>query len=263
MLLFIDESYQKIDDVYHLALGGIMIPAERYRQLMACLYQLKERYFISDREIDRFDPEALKMARRVGIVVSGEKGLGELKAKMLLGPRVLQYHQRTGKAQAVLLVAELLTEVESLGAVTVGTVSVVDDIEAVLRPPRRLLPRQFAFLLERANEYVTVRHPNRIVIPVFDEVHLANDHTVVGGVADFMFRTEKGQNMRNLLPTPFFVNSALTAGVQVADIVVSLMRHTLGDEESRSPWQPLIDKVYNMAGRYEDGKIQTIYRVYE
>lgn len=263
MLLFVDESYQQVERTTHLAIGGVLVSADRYRQLMACVYQLKQRYFISNLAVDCGDPDALRTARQRGVLVDGEVTQAELKANKLLGPRVARHYAATGSAIGFELVQELLGSLHDLDARVFGTLSEVHDVQAVLRPRADLLPRQLAFLLERANDYAAGRGDQRVICTVFDSVHLGQDHGIEAGVSNFMFRTSKGQQMRQIVPQPFFVNSMLTPGLQVADIVSYLLRLAMAEEHARLPWQLLIDQVYRLAVRREDGKVHSIYRIYD
>jgi hypothetical protein len=261
MVLFLDESYEKVDQCYHLAVGGVMIPAHRYRHLLACAHRLKaERFF--DGALAQSDRAAFDALRRTRVPVQGNPLEAEFKATKLLSPGAARHHVTVGPAPGFVVVAELLDELAGLEAVTFGTLSEVADVQVALHPIDGSLPRQYRFLLERANGYVERKHPGRVATVVLDTVHLGSDLSLVRRTSDFLFRAEKGRSMRNILPAPLCVDSASAVGVQIADLVVSLLRRAMAPAVARAPWQALIDKVYRMASRQEDGKIYSIYRIY-
>lgn len=261
MLLFLDESYQATNTGHRLVVGGLLIPAGQYRALMALVHALKQEWFVSDEGVDTTDQAAVLSARRGKILVKGEIDLAELHGRNLLAEKAVRYHQTTGAGQGWLLCERLLEECFALGALPFAVLSEPEKPEAILHP-EGWLPREYAFILERVDRYVDLYLRERMITVGVDTIHRGRDSRLVREMANFLFRTKKGKAMRHVVPAPFCVDSATSAGIQVADVISYLLLRSMGSAEERRPWQPLIDRIRDAAVRDEAGRLYSLYRIH-
>jgi len=85
------------------------------------------------------------------------------------------------------------------------------------------LPMQFRHLLYRINRLLVLEENDRLGAIFFD-----GDGTQYNNLAvrfsNWLYRSRGGQSLTNLVDSPFFVNSRYTAGIQIADMVASVIR---------------------------------------
>ena len=261
MLVFVDESYYRIEDEYYLAIAGYGVREEQYRPLAAAIHQAKLEYFISDSDVDFAAPGAKEETRKRKVIVSGDVETAELRAKKLLTPRMLQWQREGGNAPGYSLVKRVLGAAAEQGVVTFGTLSVVSDVVAV-QAPVGVLSRQYAFLLERIQEYVAAELPGGSAVLILDTVGDGSDLCLNRAVSDFLFRSVKGKRFRQIVPTPFCVVSQNTPGAQLADIIAHCMVQAILPVEQRKGLDELTRLVYDLAHRDERGRLRSIYRIW-
>jgi len=82
------------------------------------------------------------------------------------------------------------------------------------------LPNQFRYLLQRCD--LLAQETNEMVIILFD------GDCRFGGLSlkfnSFLYRSDEGQLMRTIADAPFFVDSRVTAGIQIADMAAGVIR---------------------------------------
>ena len=92
-------------------------------------------------------------------------------------------------------------------------------------PPtaKDFLPMQFRHQLYRVNRYLELNRPDDLAAVMFD-----GDGSQFGGLAirfsNWLYRTIGGQSLTHLADSPFFVDSKVTPGIQLADMVTSVIR---------------------------------------
>lgn len=96
------------------------------------------------------------------------------------------------------------------------------------------LQPQFKWLLERISLFMEHEHPDEFAICVFDGQTPTQNRRFSDSFTNFMARTAIGQAMDRIVPTPFFVDSALTPGIQVADLFAYVTRLNEEKELHRS-----------------------------
>jgi hypothetical protein len=260
MLVFIDESYsQDAEGRTCHALAGFGIPEARYRSLLASLHKIKERHFSSADSMTSLEIAELRKSK---IACSGEPRDAELKATKLLTRKAAEYHLKTGKAQSILLVEELLDNVFSLNGVVFGVLSHPDKI-ADIQNPATLLPIQYQVLLERVDLWLRESHADDHAILIFDSIDLQTSRLLNRCVGDFLFRHVGGQRMLNVVPTPFWVDSSSTPGSQVADIIAHVLMNSMFSSADRKPLESAWRRVAQMEFRGRDGRTRGIRRLKE
>lgn len=123
------------------------------------------------------------------------------------------------------------------------------------RPPTSIhLRKDYAYLFERFYYLLEDRDPTAAGIVVFDELERSASHLLVGQMDRYFKRTRKGrQRAGQIIPEPFFVQSDLTTGIQLADLVAYLISWGFRTGEMSRPRRveldPYVDRVCAMRHR--------------
>lgn len=82
---------------------------------------------------------------------------------------------------------------------------------------------QFRHQLYRVNRYLELHHADELAAIMFD-----GDGSQFSGLAirfsNWLYRTVGGQSLKHLADSPFFVDSKVTPGIQLSDMVASVVR---------------------------------------
>jgi hypothetical protein len=86
------------------------------------------------------------------------------------------------------------------------------------------LPNQYRYLLQRINQHANGQNTKAILL--FD----GEGPTLLGGTLpkrfeSFLYRSLEGQSFSSICEAPFFVDSQITQGIQIADMTASVIRH--------------------------------------
>lgn len=89
-------------------------------------------------------------------------------------------------------------------------------------PQSPMLPSQFRFLLERIN--LLAEDTSTMATVLFD----GDGKSQYGGLAvkfsNYLHRSLEGQSLTHITDAPFFVDSSITSGIQIADMAASVVR---------------------------------------
>jgi hypothetical protein len=198
MVFFIDESGHPHpnDPVPCPVLAAVGVPASHSRMLMGTLFRLK-RDILGITEVSHSDDR--------------------FKAKAVLNEHT---HRRVpAKWQ---FVEELVNAAVNLPVVAFFIVMERPPVPQAFGAGR--LPCYVQFLLERINQYMLDHRPDSVAPVVFDSRSTGSDAVLTGAISNFLYRHAKGRLWRNVLETPFFVSSALTPGIQIADYFAAVVR---------------------------------------
>jgi len=86
------------------------------------------------------------------------------------------------------------------------------------------LNTQHRWLLERIDRFMEREHPDQMAIPIFDGQDPTNNERFSDCFSNFMARTRIGRSMQHIVPSPLFVDSSLTPGIQIADVFAYVTR---------------------------------------
>lgn len=78
--------------------------------------------------------------------------------------------------------------------------------------------RLYTYLMERVNTYVCQYHSDRRAIFLFDAKDDKSNERLARRFTNFLYKTKIGWEFTHILDTPFFVNSKMTPGIQIADL---------------------------------------------
>ncbi|MDQ7785712.1 MAG: DUF3800 domain-containing protein, partial [Desulfomonilaceae bacterium] len=81
------------------------------------------------------------------------------------------------------------------------------------------LPNLYRQILRRVNSYVADKHPGKIASLVFDAIDDSTNHWIARQIYNYFYLHRWGQGSNNLLFHPFFADSKISAGLELADIL--------------------------------------------
>jgi hypothetical protein len=109
------------------------------------------------------------------------------------------------------------------------------------------LPNQYRYLLQRIHQYATDQ--NNLVTLLFD----GDGPTLLGGTLPqrfeaFLYRSIEGQSFTSLCDAPFYVDSRITQGIQLTDLIASVVR--IYQEHNLNQGIPAGDRFLSAISRY-------------
>ncbi len=87
-----------------------------------------------------------------------------------------------------------------------------------------VLQTHIRWLLNRVDRHMEQSDPNGFAIPIFDGQDPQSNRTFANAFASFMAKSIAGRAMQHIVPSPLFVDSALTPGIQIADLCAYVLR---------------------------------------
>lgn len=130
--------------------------------------------------------------------------------------------------------------------------AVTRDGEIRLVSDSNYLPELYRSILWRINTYMKKTVPAEKALMFFDARDEKANRKVAQSFTNFMYRHRWGHAYRNVIETPFFVDSIVTPGVQIADIVAYCVNERQFDD--RQDIIPLYEKFENFTETLMDGK---------
>ena len=97
------------------------------------------------------------------------------------------------------------------------------------RPERKItvekgmLAKQYQILVKKIAYFAEKENRGKVIF-IFDEVNEGEDTEIAKGFDHFLFTSKIGKRLKNILCTPFFVSSAITPTIQIADIFAGVVR---------------------------------------
>jgi len=168
---------------------------------------------IDAENIRRVSIELFKLKRRI---LQRNQGDFEAKAKRLINRGT--FRNRPEKREFVESFFDMVRNLKL-------TIFAVIMEKPQSNPPsdRDFLPMQFRHLLYRINRFLALQGDDKLGSVFFD-----GDGTQYNNIgvrfSNWVYRSRGGQSLTNLVDSPFFVNSKYTAGIQIADMVASVIR---------------------------------------
>lgn len=109
------------------------------------------------------------------------------------------------------------------------------------------LPNQYRYLLQRVHQYATDQ--NKLVTLLFD----GDGPTLLGGTLPhrfegFLYRSIEGQSFNSISDAPFYVDSRITQGIQMTDMLASVVR--IYQEHNLNQGAPVGDRFLSAIARY-------------
>ena len=260
MLLFLDESYEEDEKGgFRFAYAGFAVDEKKYRGLVAAVYQAKQKYIAQVSSELTSQERVDKGIKQLLSKDSPERA--EIKANKLMGKRQMERRETYGFAPGVAMVEDWLRAMNEAEATVFGVLSYPQDTKDVLNPSERL-PVEHIRLFERVELWMREQHEDGMISVVPDTVDNYRQNMSVC-LADFLFRSSQGKSIRHIVVTPFWVDSSVTIGAQLADVVAYLIMNTMRPKEKQSRLVPLWRLMSAMEFHSMDGEtrgIKTIRR---
>ena len=255
MLLFLDESYEKTGDgKYRMAYGGFAVDERKYRGLVAAVYQAKRRYVcVSPTGLS--DTERIELAKTM-IVQDVPLDRAELKSGKLMGLRQLRRMAEDGFSPGLALASSMLDALTESQATVFAVLSTPYKPGDILNPVGQI-PVEYVRLFERVEQWMREEHSDGMVSVIPDNLDQCNSR-LSKCLADYFFRSPKGNSMRHLVVTPFWVDSSVTVGSQLADIIAYILMDAMRPRNEPSPLYKLWNRVGALEFRSLDGAMRGI-----
>jgi hypothetical protein len=179
----------------------------------SCMRPVLVSVCIRDKDLRSVCTELFKLKRRI---LNKENNEFEAKASRLLTRST--FRNRPEKKEFV----ESFFDVCRNLLITIFSVA----MERPCKPPPTsldFLPMQFRHLLYRVNRYIELELYGDYGAVFFDGDG-SNYNCLSVRFNNWLYRSRGGQSLTNLVESPFFVDSKLTAGIQIADMVAGVIR---------------------------------------
>ncbi len=188
MLVFVDESYRKPQEPNAKStFSAALIHEQRYRELDTKLFELKRFFWKVENSYDF-----------------------ELKGRDLLSERAVNLPENWE------FISQLIFLCKEVGAVLFA---VVQHGTLTLASESNRLPNLYRALLRRVNTFMQEKFPHDRAVFFFDGIDHQTNRKVAVSFNNFMQRHHWGRAYQNVIPTPFFCDSEVSPGIQLADVL--------------------------------------------
>ena len=196
MLVFLDESYQLLqkNDVW-IALSAVCLLKEHSREIAKELYNLKKRFW--------------KIGTPDDIEIKGSK---------LLNRRGIQSPRNRDFIQEIISLCKLYKIIPFAVAQRHP-----EGLELSRLKEEGLLPDLHKAILRRVHRILLDKYPNRWAVLCFDERNRQDNRRISRAFRNYLFRSKEGQELQQIIETPFFYDSQITPAGEIADIVAYIM----------------------------------------
>ena len=223
MLVFVDESYNE-KSVLHpkSTFSAVLIEEQKYREFDVKLFELKKHFW--------------KVANPYDM---------ELKGRELLKERALNLPKTRD------FIEQFITLCKEIDAVFFA---VVQEGTFPLASESNKLPSLYRALMRRVNTFMLHKKPEDQALFFFDGIDHQTNRKIAISFNNFMYRHRWGQLNRNILPTPFFCDSEVSPGIQMADVMAYCVNQRYGGRRGRLEdiFQRFRELSYNHADPDED-----------
>jgi hypothetical protein len=245
MLVFIDQSgnpHPKDDHPYSVLLA-VCIEENRSRHIAGALHSLKQTYLDipTIRQIygrmHEIGLESNSIIKPLKAAIEGDDPtLLELKGAYLAAEKV--YEEIPKVRELVDSVIDLHANIHAVFAL------IMQKPICIPKPQPGHLAVQYRNLLEAIQRHMEVTRDNEkdLAVVIFDEYDRQTDANIVHAIGRFIFQSyepilNKQNRTLRIVETPLFVNSALSSGLQLADLFAYIGRQYFTNDlvKSRRP----------------------------
>jgi len=180
------------------------------------------------------------------------RSLFALQRTTLEGMGPLTKAEEEGKA-SVFMNRHAITNHVQKRAYAEGFFDMVNDAEVTVfamvmerpdKPPYEgpeLLQCHHRWLFDRIERFMAEEHPSHMALPIYDALDPGSTRIFAASFNSFMSKSNAGRAMQHIVPSPLFVDSALTPGIQIADRFAYVLRL---HEENQLQRQGIIGDAY-------------------
>jgi hypothetical protein len=87
-----------------------------------------------------------------------------------------------------------------------------------------LLQCHHRYLFNRIERFMAEEHPSHMALPIYDALDPGSTRIFAASFNAFMSKSTAGRAMQHIVPSPLFVDSGLTPGIQIADRFAYVLR---------------------------------------
>lgn len=235
MLIFCDESWRQSRDGKKVGtLAAIAIPEKDYNDIDYRLFALKAKYF------------------------GPENSEREVKGKSLLS----NYEFRREANEKVISIKlsfanDLLEELRVRRVTVFGSIVTTSNEVDLLCEDSERFDRPYKYLMERVHEYLMQQANGSAGSLIFDDRGIVLNQRVATAFRNFLAKSKMGQSFATLVRSANFAYSQTSAGLQLADLVCTVIAryHTDKDASWRVPhfYQIVKDLEFRSRERGIDG----------
>lgn len=195
-------------------LAALAIPRDSYNGIEDRLFWLASKYFGSQNARER-----------------------ETKGKQLLSPYEFRREASGTQSNKLMYAQELLEDLRRRNVRAFASVVTSEKEVDLLCEDADHLDRPYFYLMERVNAYLQEMGGEVMGSMIFDDRGLPLNSSVAIAYRNFLTRSKTGRSFSALLRTPFFAYSNSSAGLQLADLVCSVINryHTSRNASHRIP----------------------------
>lgn len=113
---------------------------------------------------------------------------------------------------------------------------------------RDFLQTHYRRLLQRIDLHMEQSHPSSMAIPIFDGQDPISNRIFADCFTGYMVKSAGGRGLTHVVPTPLFVDSSLTPGIQIADWFAYVIR--VAYEQNLFQTYPISDPYLSAIKRY-------------
>ena len=154
----------------------------------------------------------------------------EIKGRMLLSSRALTSPKKVEFVEEVVSLCkhyQLLT-------FAVGMQQLEEPMLAGFSSEESRIFRVYHYLLERVEAMMQESYPEDMATVLLDSGGIKTDKRRAIAFGNFLYGHEAGRSMQRIVETPFFVDSSLTPGIQIADLFAyAVAQQNLGRKEAK------------------------------
>jgi hypothetical protein len=154
----------------------------------------------------------------------------EIKGRMLLNKRALTSPKKIEFVEEVLS----LCKGHHILAFAVGMQQIEEAMLAGFSTEESRIFKVYHYLLERVEAMMQETYPDDMAMVLLDSADKETNKRRAIAFGNFLYGHEAGKSMQRIVETPFFVDSSLTPGIQIADLsAYALAQQNLGRKEPK------------------------------
>jgi len=154
----------------------------------------------------------------------------EIKGRKLLNRRALTSPKKMEFIEEVLSLCKRY----QLLAFAVGMHQLGEPMLTCFGTEESRIFRVYHYLLERVEAMMQENYPDDMATVLLDSGGIKTDKRRAIAFGNFLYGHEAGKRMQRIVETPFFVDSTLTPGIQIADLFAyALAQQNLGRKEAK------------------------------
>jgi hypothetical protein len=228
VLFFIDETWQDIDGMQVAALGGVAIRQSSYNAFCREVFAIKK-----------------------NVLGAVELGDAELKGAKCFARRTFRRRDKGKQSKLLDAADELFDTLEKYGARTFAIWTSIPSIVSLRSAQTTELSPAYKQMLFDFRALMRAKAPARLGSLNFDQRDLGSDEAAACALQNYLVRTRGHGWDRHLITVPNFTVSAISPGLQSADLVAYLGAQCAS--RTRPELQPYIQRVLSLQYEWDEG----------